>query len=67
MNDLQGSKMLINFCDSAFAIGESQSSPHERYFKQIKQHNAQQTYGEENICVCRIEKDINDLRYQFLR
>ena len=22
-NDLQGSKMIINFCDSAFAIGES--------------------------------------------
>jgi RecA-family ATPase len=24
-NDLQGSKMLINFCDSAFALGESQA------------------------------------------
>jgi RecA-family ATPase len=38
-NDLQGSKMLINFCDSAFAIGESNSDSQIRYFKQIKVRN----------------------------
>jgi RecA-family ATPase len=34
-NDLQGSKMLINFCDSSFAIGESFTDKHLRYIKQI--------------------------------
>ncbi|HEY1031827.1 MAG TPA: AAA family ATPase, partial [Flavipsychrobacter sp.] len=32
-NDLQGSKMLINFCDSSFCIGESQSDKSLRYLK----------------------------------
>src|ERR1019366_3313940 len=35
-NDLQGSKMLINFCDSSFTIGESQKDKTVRYLKQIK-------------------------------
>jgi len=65
LNDLQGSKMLINFCDSAFAIGESQNTSGARYFKQIKQRNAQQTYGEENVCVCHIDKELNNLHYVF--
>jgi hypothetical protein len=34
-NHLQGSKMLINFCDSSFAIGENQETG-LRYLKQIK-------------------------------
>jgi hypothetical protein len=33
-NHLQGSKMLINFCDSSFAIGSHQERL--RYLKQIK-------------------------------
>ena len=40
-NDLQGSKMLINFCDSAFAIGESQQDSGIRYLKQIKARNVE--------------------------
>lgn len=39
-NDLQGSKMLINFADSAFAIGESQTTGGLRYLKQIKQRSS---------------------------
>ena len=35
-NDLGGSKMLINFCDSAFAIGTSVRGEDFRYIKQIK-------------------------------
>jgi hypothetical protein len=38
-NDLQGSKMLINFCDSAFAIGKSSNDKDLRYLKQIKQRS----------------------------
>jgi RecA-family ATPase len=65
VNDLQGSKMLINFADSAFAIGQSYVQPGLRYIKQIKQRNQKEEYGENNICLIRQEKHINFLRYKF--
>ncbi|SHN02953.1 AAA family ATPase [Mucilaginibacter sp. OK098] len=64
-NDLQGSKMLINFADSAFAIGESQQSPGLRYLKQIKQRNNAEVYGAANICTGAIAKPGNFLHFQF--
>ncbi len=66
-NDLQGSKMLINFCDSAFAIGEGNEDEGIRYLKQIKQRNTQQIYGSENICVCQITKPHNFLGFEFIK
>jgi RecA-family ATPase len=65
-NDLQGSKMLMNFCDSAFAIGESKADVNMRYLKQIKQRNTEQLYGEDNICLCQIGKPYNFLKYEFV-
>jgi hypothetical protein len=64
-NDLQGSKMLMNFCDSAFTIGESVTGKSMRYLKQIKQRNTHQVYGSGNVCVCEINKPSNFLQYQF--
>jgi len=64
-NDLQGSKMLMNFCDSAFAVGESTLAQDLRYLKQIKQRNTGQVYGDTNVCICRIAKPGNFLMYQF--
>lgn len=55
-NDLQGSKMLINFADSAFAIGESRQGPNLRYIKQIKQRNCELIYGEDNVIECWIDR-----------
>ena len=65
-NDLQGSKMLINFCDSSFSIGESHSDKNLRYLKQIKQRNTEQIYDAENVCVCQIYKPSNFLLFEFL-
>ncbi|RFZ81279.1 LuxR family transcriptional regulator [Mucilaginibacter terrenus] len=65
VNDLQGSKMLINFADSAFAIGQSQRDPSKRYLKQIKQRSAQQQYGEQNVCTGHLVKELNNLKYMF--
>ena len=65
-NDLQGSKMLINFCDSSFSIGESHSDKNLRYLKQIKQRNTEQIYDAENVCVCQIDKPQNFLLFEFL-
>jgi len=65
-NDLQGSKMLMNFCDSAFTIGESNADSSVRYLKQIKQRNTEQVYGDGNVCLCRISKPFNFLQYEFI-
>lgn len=65
-NDLQGSKMLINFCDSAFAIGESHADKNIRYLKQIKARNTEIIYDSENVCLCQISKPGNFLQFEFL-
>jgi len=64
-NDLQGSKMLINFADSAFAIGESQTNGGLRYLKQIKQRSGTQIYGADNVRLCHIIKPYNFLHFDF--
>ena len=64
-DDLQGSKMLINFADSAFAIGKSNHHPAQRYLKQVKQRSTAQQYGEANICLARITKPGTFLRFEF--
>lgn len=66
-NDLQGSKMLINFCDSSFAIGESSSSSGVRYIKQIKQRNTEDIYNAENVPLFEIDKVNNFLKFVFIR
>ena len=65
-NDLQGSKMLINFVDSCFAIGESHTDKHLRYLKQIKARNTEIIYDTENVAVCQIQKPFNFLEFEFI-
>lgn len=64
-NDLQGSKMLINFCDSCFAIGESNQDGQIRYLKQVKQRNTEQIYDAENVVLCFINKPYNFLQFEY--
>lgn len=56
VNDIQGSKSLINFADSAFAIGKSRQGDDVRYIKQIKQRNTGVIHGSGNVIVCRMAK-----------
>ncbi len=65
-NDLQGSKMLINFVDSCFAIGESNTDKSIRYIKQIKARNTEIIYDTENVLVCQLHKPSNFLEFEFL-
>jgi RecA-family ATPase len=65
-NDLQGSKMLMNFCDSAFTVGQSSADKDLRYLKQIKQRNTEQVYGYSNICLCKVTKPENFLQFEFV-
>lgn len=65
-NDLQGSKMLINFCDSSFTIGESSHEKSTRYLKQIKSRNTELIYDSDNVIVCNIDKPDNYLKFNYL-
>ncbi|QRM89321.1 AAA family ATPase [Lacinutrix sp. WUR7] len=65
-NDLAGSKMLMNFCDSSFAIGASSLDHSFRYVKQIKQRNTEHLYHSENVVLCQINKECNFLKFQFV-
>jgi hypothetical protein len=48
--------MLINFCDSCFAIGESFTDKSIRYLKMIKARNTEHIYDADNIIECQIYK-----------
>ncbi|SOD88532.1 AAA family ATPase [Spirosoma fluviale] len=63
-NDVSGSKMLMNFCDSAFAIGRSTLNSTIRYIKQIKERSTEKVYGDDNVCVCNIVKHSNFLEFE---
>lgn len=65
-NDVSGSKMLMNFCDSCFAIGESAQETGLRFIKQIKQRNTEMIYDAQNVIVCKIEKETNFLEFVFV-
>jgi KaiC/GvpD/RAD55 family RecA-like ATPase len=65
-NDLSGSKMLINFCDSAFAIGESFQKNGLRYLKQIKVRNAIFEYDLNNVVLCQIKKSDSFLLFEYI-
>lgn len=65
-NDLAGSKMLINFCDSAFTVGECANDGSLRYLKQIKARNTEIAYGADNVGLCQISKNVNFLEFQFM-
>jgi RecA-family ATPase len=65
-NDLQGSKMLINFVDSSFAIGESHTDKHIRYIKQIKERHTGKIYDSENVIICQVHKPYNFLQFEFI-
>lgn len=66
VNDLQGSKMLSNFADSIFAIGESAKDKNLRYLKQIKARNTEIIYDAENVATCQVSKPDNFLMFEFM-
>lgn len=56
-NDLAGSKKLMNFVDSAVALGQSAKDDGQRYIKQIKTRLGAFEYGANNVIVGEINKD----------
>lgn len=56
-NDLAGSKRVLNFLDSAFAIGFSAWGVDIRYIKQIKARYGRIMYGADNVISAEVKKD----------
>jgi archaellum biogenesis ATPase FlaH len=56
-NDMAGSMHLMNFCDSAFCIGESLKESNVRYVKQIKCRDAEFRYDSDNVATFRVVKN----------
>lgn len=65
-NDLFGSSMIYNFCDSAFTIGKSSHDESLRYIKQIKERFKAKIYDSDNVIVCQIEKPYNCTQFTFI-
>lgn len=65
-NTLAGSKKLINFFDSAFAIGRSAKDEALRYIKQIKCRYGSFEYGADNVIVADISKDNGFLKFNHI-
>ena len=59
VNDMAGSKHLMNFVDSAFAIGRSHKDTSLRYLKQVKVRACEAVFNSHNVAVMRIEKGFN--------
>jgi hypothetical protein len=65
-NDLFGSSVLMNACDSAFAIGESRQNKDYRYIKQIKARDNEKSFDYDNVIICKIQKPDNFLHFKFI-
>lgn len=66
VDDMQGSKLLANFADSIFAIGESRRGSNIRYLKQIKTRSSELKFDESGVCAIKMAKIGSFLGFSFL-
>lgn len=64
LNDLQGSKMKSNLCDSVFTIGRHSMDKHLRYVKQVKVRSAELVYDTDNVLKCEITNNNGYLHFE---
>jgi KaiC/GvpD/RAD55 family RecA-like ATPase len=64
LNDLQGSKMKSNLCDSVFTIGRHSIDKHLRYVKQVKVRSAELVYDTDNVLKCEITNNNGYLHFE---
>lgn len=65
INDLQGSKMKVNFADAVFCIGVSARDKNLRYVKQLKVRSSEMEYDENNVIVYEIAQKDSFLQFVF--
>ncbi len=66
INDLQGSKMKVNFADAVFAIGRSAKDPSIRYIKQLKCRSTEMVYNEDKVTYYEIVKENSFLHFKLI-
>lgn len=66
LNDLQGSKMKVNFADSVFSIGRSTQGVDVRYVKQLKCRSTEIIYHTDNVAVYQLKKEDSFLHFGFV-
>ncbi len=66
LDDLQGSKMKVNFADSVFAIGRSNLDLNLRYIKHLKCRSAEVEHDADNVLIYEIKKEGNFLGFEYV-
>jgi len=66
INDLQGSKMKVNFADAVISIGRSSKGVDIRYIKQVKCRSTEIIYHTDNVIVYQIKKENSFLHFDFI-
>lgn len=64
INDMAGSKRLVNFIDNVFCINHSYKEKDLRYLKQVKVRNHNLKYHENNVLMMRLEKSGDYLKLE---
>lgn len=66
VNDMAGSKKLVNFADAIIALGQCKSDPTNRYLKQVKARSSVMKFDENNVLECTISKTEGFLKFENL-
>lgn len=66
LNDLQGSKMKANLCDSILSIGRSATDRNIRYVKQVKVRDGEHLYDTDNVIIYELSRTKGYLSFGFI-
>jgi KaiC/GvpD/RAD55 family RecA-like ATPase len=66
INDLQGSKMKVNFADAVFTIGQSSKDKNLRYVKQLKVRSSELDFDSENVVLYELVQKNSFLQFDFV-
>lgn len=64
INDLQGSKMKVNFADAVFTIGQSSKDKNLRYIKQLKVRSSEVDFDAENVALYELVQKNSFLQFE---
>lgn len=64
INDLQGSKMKVNFADAVFTIGQSSKDKNLRYVKQLKVRSSEVDFDSENVALYELVQKNSFLQFE---
>ncbi len=66
INDLQGSKMKVNFADAVFTIGQSSKDKNLRYVKQLKVRSSEVDFDSENVALYELVQKNSFLQFDLV-